>query len=353
MLELDGASHSGSGTLVRFGVALAALTGTPLRVVRARERRPKPGLAAQHVASVLACAELCGATTQGVAVGARTFEFRPAGAIRGGEFAFDIGTAGSTTMLALGLLPVAALARTPVRARIKGGVFQDFAPSPYHMAHVLLPLLARMGLRARLELVRPGYVPGGEGVLELRVEPLAAPLRPIALHARGELAREVRGVALASHLAERRVAARMAESCAAALAERGLAARIDTLDDTEARQAGAALAIWTETSTGCRLGADRAGAPRRSSEAIGRFAARALLEDLDSGATTDRHLADQLVLFAALAEGRSTFSVPRVSDHVESNLWLAELFGARTKRSGRELEIDGIGLATQEARRTG
>ena len=45
MIELDGSKHSGSGTLVRFGVALAALTGQALRVVNARANRPKPGLA--------------------------------------------------------------------------------------------------------------------------------------------------------------------------------------------------------------------------------------------------------------------------------------------------------------------
>jgi RNA 3'-terminal phosphate cyclase (ATP) len=255
-------------------------------------------------------------------------------------------------MLALGVLALACLADAPLVARIGGGVFQDFAPSPFHLQHVLGPLLARMGAPVALELVRPGYVPGGSGLLELRVEPAPNGLAALELLEPGPV-RSVRGIALASHLAERRVAARMAESCTAALAERGLAAKIDTQDDTEARQAGASLAIWTQTRSGCRLGADRAGAPRRSSEAIGRFAAKALLEDLDSGATTDRHLADQLVLFAALAEGRSTFSVPRVSDHVESNLWLAGLFGARTKLSGRELEIDGIGLATPKARRTG
>jgi len=45
-----------------------------------------------------------------------------------------------------------------------------------------------------------------------------------------------------------------------------------------------------------------------------------LLEDLDSGATVDRHLADQLIPYAALAEGESRYLVPGLTDHVESNL---------------------------------
>lgn len=341
MIELDGAMHSGGGTLVRFGVALAALAGQPLRVVNARERRRKPGLAAQHVAAVRACADLCGAKTQGVAVGARSFEFAPGPRISGGEFAWSIGTAGSAPMLALGLLPLACFADAPLRARITGGVFQDFAPSPHHLANVLLPLVARMGVAAELEVLRPGYMPGGGGTIELRVRPARGTLSGLVLLAPGSVT-EVRGLALASHLAERSVAERMASSCTAGLAARGLRARIETANDTDAGQPGASLAIWAESSTGCRFGADRAGAPRRSSEAIGRFVAETFLEDLASGATTDRHLADQLVIFAAIAEGVSRFSVPRLSGHVESNLWLAELFGASVRRDGTQVEITGV-----------
>lgn len=342
MIELDGSKHSGSGTLVRFGVALAALTRQALRVVNARESRPKPGLAAQHVAAVRACAELCGAETQGVVVGAQSFEFVPGPQIAGGERAWDIGTGGSATMLALGVLPLACLAAGPLSVRISGGVFQDFAPSPHHLAHVLLPLLARMGATAELEVLRPGYARGGEGLIELRVRPARSALASLVLQDPGVVS-EVRGVALASHLAERRVAERMSESCVAELASRRLRARIAVVNDASAPRTGASLAVWAESSTGCRFGADRAGAPRRSSEAIGRFVADTLLEDLASGATTDRHLADQLVIFAALAEGVSDFSVPHVSAHVESNLWLAELFGARVRLDGTRVEIEGLG----------
>ncbi len=341
MVELDGSTHSGSGTLVRVGVALAALTGRALRVVNARANRPKPGLAAQHVAAVRACAALCGASTQGVDVGARSFEFVPGPRIAGGDFAFEIGSAGSTTLLALALLPVACFAETPLRARLTGGVFQDFAPSPHTLANGLLPLLARMGAHAEIAVLRPGYLPSGDGVIELRVRPARETLRALVLDTPGSVD-EVRGLALASHLAERRVAERMASTCAAALAERGLRARIETANDTAASHSGASLAIWAESSSGCRFGSDRAGAPRRSSEAIGRFVAGTFVEDLTSGATTDRHLADQLVTFAALAQGDSVFSAPRISEHVESNLWLAELFGARVRRAGTRVEIAGL-----------
>jgi RNA 3'-terminal phosphate cyclase (ATP) len=245
-------------------------------------------------------------------------------------------------MLALGVLALACLADAKLVARIGGGMFQDFAPSPFHLQHVLAPLLARMGATVALELLRPGYVPAGSGLLELRVEPAPRGLAPLELLEPGPV-REVRGIALASHLAERRVAERMAHACEERLAEHGLACAIERIDDSSASRPGAGLAVWAETARGCRLGADRAGAPRRSSEAIGRHVARTLLEDLGSGASVDRHVADQLVLFAALAHGTTRYRVPADSEHLLTNLWLAERFGARTRRDGVQVEVEGLG----------
>jgi RNA 3'-terminal phosphate cyclase (ATP) len=49
MLHLDGNRFSGSGTIVRFGVPLAALTGQALHLTNVRARRDPPGLRPQHL----------------------------------------------------------------------------------------------------------------------------------------------------------------------------------------------------------------------------------------------------------------------------------------------------------------
>jgi RNA 3'-terminal phosphate cyclase (ATP) len=73
-----------------------------------------------------------------------------------------------------------------------------------------------------------------------------------------------------------------------------------------------------------------------------------LREDLAAGATADRHLADQLILFAALAAGETRYRIPMLTDHVESNLWLVEtMLGVRTAREGNVIAVGGIGLAPQ------
>ena len=343
MIEIDGAQQSGSGTIVRYAVAFSALLGQPLRLLNARAKREQPGLRPQHMASVLACAELCAAKTEGLSVGARALTFVPGARIKGGSFAWDIGTAGSATMLALSILPLACFADAPLTTRITGGVFQDFAPSPYHMQYVLAPLLERMGVHMALRVVRAGYVPGGAGVIVLDVMPTRRPLRALTMMEQGRLGR-VHGIAFASHLEGRRVSERMAHTCEEHLGRSGLSATIKRVDDTEALHAGASLAAWGESSTGCLMGADRAGARGRSSEAIGRFVAEALRTDLARRATVDRHMADQLVLFAALAEGTSRYLAPSQTDHLASNLWLASQFGAQAEVQGRQVTIEGLGF---------
>jgi len=135
----------------------------------------------------------------------------------------------------------------------------------------------------------------------------------------------------------------MAEECQKILAENGYHAAIETLYDETAWQAGASLSLWAETDSGCLLGSDRAGKRGRSSEEIGRYVARNLLEDLKTGATVDRYLADQLIIYAALAVGATEYSLPRLTEHVDANLWLVEKLGARTRIEGNTLHIEGIG----------
>jgi RNA 3'-terminal phosphate cyclase (ATP) len=349
MLAIDGAQHSGSGTIIRYAVALAALVGTPVRVFNARKRRRSPGLRPQHVTSVLACAAMCGARTEGVVVDSTEFTFVPGSRVEGGAYDWAIGTAGSTTMLAFSVLPLACFADQPVEARIEGGVFQDYAPSPYHLQHVLAPLLQRMGVRVQLNVVRPGYVPVGAGVVQLTIAPVSGALQPLTLVQPGAV-QEARGTALASHLAQRHVSDRMASVCEQQLSAGGVPCAIERVEDTTAQHAGANLAIWAESTTGCVFGADRAGVFGRSSEAIGTFVAKTFLQDVGSGATVDRHLADQLVLFAALAQGTSRYVVPRETEHLATNLWLIGQFGARGRVERRQVVIDGLGVTRAQVK---
>jgi RNA 3'-terminal phosphate cyclase (ATP) len=344
MINIDGGAKSGSGTIVRYSVALASLLGKEIRIENIRAGRDKPGLRAQHLRVVQACQEMCHGVVESASLGSKEIVYRPRERFRGGEYRWDIGTAGSTTMMAQTLLPLACFARKPSMFRLEGGLFQDFAPSAYHMKFVLLPLLEQMGVRVELDIIRPGYVPRGGGILEVRVEP-AGKLKPLNLTERGDIL-NIEGMALSSHLKEKRVSQRMAAECQKVLSSHGYKAEIEKVEDETSLQEGAALAIHAWTSLGNRMGSDRAGRPGRSSESIGRYVAERFIEDVKTGAGVDRYVADQLIIYAGLAEGVTRYSVPCVTEHVETNLWLIEEFlGARTEVNGNLLEIEGIGFA--------
>jgi RNA 3'-terminal phosphate cyclase (ATP) len=350
MLTIDGSRHSGSGTIVRQAVALAALTGRPIHLVKARTKREKPGLRPQHIRVVEAIGELVNGRTEGLTQGAQEFTFRPGRLQTGRHYHWDIGSAGSTTMLALGILPVLAFGGSPITVELRGGLFQDFAPSVFHLQHVLVPLLRRMGLDVAVEIGRPGYVPRGDGVLRLSVNPLTDHFRAINIVTPGPVT-SMWGIALSSHLEDRRVSERMAHTAQDVLAGQGHRAEIEIRHDTKALQRGAALALFADRQDGGRLGADRAGALRRSAESIGTYAARQLLDEVKSGATVDRFAADQVIPFAALAEGESRFIIPTVTDHVQTCAWLAQEFlGARVTIDGQHLTITGVGFRPKSGR---
>ena len=104
-------------------------------------------------------------------------------------------------------------------------------------------------------------------------------------------------------------------------------AEIEEIYDESSLQEGAALAIYAEMSSGSKIGSDRAGQPGRSSESIGRY------------------VADQLIIYAGLAEGTTRYLVPSITEHVETNLWLIEKFlGSKTNAWGNLIEIEGIGF---------
>jgi RNA 3'-terminal phosphate cyclase (ATP) len=337
--------------MVRDAVSFSVLVGKEIHLKNIRAKRDRPGLRAQHLKGIEASSQICQGRLEGAEIGSKEIRFNPGKLIRGGRFNWDIGTAGSTTMLALSVIPLALFANRPSSYKITGGLFQDFAPSVYHLKYVLLPIVRKMGANLDLEIIRPGYVPQGKGQIEVKVTPLKGMLKPLTLVDCGRLT-EIKGVALSSLLKERRVSERMAEECRRKLKAEGYDPRIEVLYDAKEKpayqrasiQAGASLSVWAGTDTGCLIGADMAGAPRRPAEFIGKRVAENLIDVLETDATVDKHLADQVIPFAALAEGWSAYSIPEMTEHIEARLWLVEeILGAKTEVKNKLIRIKGIG----------
>lgn len=321
-LTIDGSYGEGGGQLSRYAMALAAITGQPLHLKNIRARRPKPGLMAQHLTALRAVAAVSGGVLEGAELWATEIHFRP-GRIGGGEYHFDVGTAGSISLVLQALLPVALHADCPVRLTIDGGTDVKMAPPVDYLRLVFLPWLERMGCMVSIESVRHGYYPKGHGMVSLKVTPRKH-LSPLLVEYPGAV-RAIRGVAHVAHL-PLHIAEHMASAARTYLADLA-PVHIETrvLDEDEAFGTGGAMVLVAETEHSL-LGAATVAQRGVPAEQLGQDAGPALRAELEAGAAVDVHAADQLLIYAAQARGPSRFTVRNVTQHMQTVMWLIEQF---------------------------
>ena len=120
MIEIDGSMGEGGGQVLRSSLTLSVMTGQKMRIVNIRSTRNKPGLGHQHLKSVQAAAEICGGVVEGGKKGSQEISFTP-GEVQAGNYHFDIGTAGSTSLVLQTVLLPLTKAKVPSVVTITGG----------------------------------------------------------------------------------------------------------------------------------------------------------------------------------------------------------------------------------------
>ncbi len=320
MIDIDGSD--GGGQLLRTALTLSTITDTPFRIDGIRSNRPDPGLKPQHLAAVRLATEFCNADVTGAELGSDSISFRP-GTERRTSLRADVGTAGSVTLLFDTVLPIAAVHDEPVHLTATGGTDVKWAPTIEYHRRVKLPILAPRGLIAEIDLRRSGFYPAGGGKAVLRTAPSS--ISPFELDTRGEIECVELYSKASEELADRNVADRQANHAREQLERSGISTEIRSVDYVSARSAGSSLllrGVYERTLAGV----DSLGERGRTSEAVAEDAVRQFRAFHASGAPVDEHMADQLMVFLALAGGR--VHIPSVTAHVQSNLELVNAFGS-------------------------
>lgn len=315
VIELDGAI--GGGQVLRSALSLSMVTGQAFRIERVRARRSRPGLLRQHLTAVMAAAQVCGAKIQGAELGSQTLSFEP-GPIRGGDYRFAIGTAGSCTLVLQTLLPALLLAPQASRVRISGGTHNPLAPPTDFLSRSWLPLLRRMGAKVELTLLRHGFVPAGGGEIDVRVQP--SQLSALHLCERG-VPLSQQAFALTAGLAPS-VGVRELERVAQRLNMASAALNAVILDP--ACGPGNVLLLEYTFEHVTEVFSAFGQASLRS-EKVADTAIDQATDWLHSDAAVGEHLADQLLLPMVLAAGGS-FTTPRMTEHLHSNISVIERF---------------------------
>ncbi|MBW3560898.1 MAG: RNA 3'-terminal phosphate cyclase [Actinobacteria bacterium] len=315
MLQVDGST--GGGQVLRSALTLSLVTGQAVRVRGIRANRPRPGLRNQHLAAVRLAARIGGAEVLGAATGSQDLTFEPS-TIRAGDHEADVGTAGSATLILQTVLLPLLRADAPSTVTVTGGTHNRSAP-PFDFLHrAWVPRLRELGADLSVRLDRHGFEPEGGGRVTASVEP--SPLTgPLELTDPGELLDRRAHVLLADlprHIAERELDAIRQEL--------GWPRDACTVGEVPADGAGNALLLEVvhEHVTEVVTGFGRLGVP---AEEVAGEAVAALQRYLDPGVAVGPHLADQLLLPMALADGGELTTVPATS-HLITNAEVIQRF---------------------------
>jgi len=344
MIKIDGSYGEGGGQIVRTAVALSAVTGKPVEIVNIRANRPNPGLRAQHVTTIKCIQEISNADVKGLSVGSKQVTFIP-NKIEGGDYKFDIGTAGSITLVFQAALLATFQSNKPFSLRLKGGTDVKWSPSWDYFSQVFLRLVSKMGINVSAELIRRGYYPEGGGEAILKISPTTS-INTFNVTNRQNF-REVEGIIHISKLPEH-ISKRMKHAAKKIFVKYGIKddIKIEKVEDALCEDAlceGVGITLWSQSEETI-LGNTILGERGLPAENIGETVARNLINEITSGATLDTYAADQLLPYMALAtnRGESAFLVRNVSNHAKTNMWLIKHFldvEFETKKSDNIIEV--------------
>ena len=357
MIEIDGSYGEGGGQILRTAVSLSALTMKPVRITNIRAGRPKPGLKRQHIAGIEVTGKIVDADIKGLEVGSIVVEFVPRER-RGGTIFYDVGTAGSISLVLQATLPPAALSPEPISFKLRGGTDVKWSPPVDYLHNVFAHTLETLGPKIEILQKKRGHYPRGGGEVTCDVTPVSN-IKPFEEIESGNL-RTVEGIShcvrLPGHVAERQ-AATAEEMILNHLEIKSDIVRESYLKDEDPHLGpGSGIVIWAESEKGVRVGADALGERGKSAERVGSDAVSQLVTEVSAGMAVDSHLCDMLIPYLAVASGNSKIGVTRITSHLATNIWAVEhILGTRIELQGKIGEpgtvlVEGAGLSLGKGR---
>ncbi|MBI5211991.1 MAG: RNA 3'-phosphate cyclase [Nitrospirae bacterium] len=324
MIEIDGSFGEGGGQILRTALSLSCLLNKPFRIVNIRKGRKNPGLMPQHLTSVKALQVLSDAVVTGDYKGSTELTFSPQ-KIKGGDFSFDIGTAGSTLLVLQTAIPALMRADRQSSLVLRGGTHVPFSPSFHYASEVFAPIMARIGVNVKASIESYGFYPKGGGIIRATIMP-ANKLRPLSMPQRGRILR-IHGYSCAVNL-PLSIAERQKSAALGKISYHLPELRCPTdIEAAESKTYGTGTFIFIKAGSEHSIaGFTSLGERGKKAETVGEDAAMEFIDYYRDDAALDPYLPDQIVLYLSLCEGESTFTTCRVTDHLMTNLRVIELF---------------------------
>lgn len=338
-ISINGSFGEGGGQILRTSLCLSLVTGKPFTITNIRARRDKPGLRPQHLTCVKAAQEISNAQVEGARIGSTKLRFFPE-KIKAGSYKFDIGSAGSTTLVFQTLYLPLSLTGENSEITLSGGTHVPWSPCFHYLHHVFSPIVYLLGLSIKMELISWGFYPKGGGCMRALIEPvteirgidLSFSFTPQGINALSASAN------LPAHVRERQLkrALERLETC-------GLRVEGNTVE-AQSPGPGSLLFIWSHSSHS-RAGFTALGKRGKPSEKVADEAVRLFLMFLKRRACIEEHLADQLLLPLSLAREESLLLTSCLSKHALTNMWaIRQFLNVEFKIEGEEGKMASIGI---------
>ena len=316
---IDGSTGEGGGQILRTSLALSCITGKSLHIENIRAARRNPGLAKQHLSCVQAACQICNGKCQGAAQSSKVLDFQPK-PVRSGDFHFDIGSAGSATLVIQTILPALFLADKPSTITVTGGTHNPLAPPFDFVCETFLPAIATAGFQGNCKLIKHGFFPAGGGKITFDIRPwqkrphqiinLCEPGKEVQIHARIYTAK------LPSHIGPRQQKL---------LLQSGLNIQdAEHIEVTDSDGPGNCVMIRLCDGRGTTVFTAFGMRGKPSRDVVGEVVN--LAEDfLVSGAAIDRFSADQLLIYMAISKA-GYYTTNELSSHLLTNMEIIKKF---------------------------
>lgn len=332
-IHLEGTTLEGGGQLLRLATCLSALMSKPINITNIRGKRSGGGgLKAQHLTSVQWLGNASNARISGVGLKSKEITFTPQSRVAseldwrdGGEVHIEQNTPGSVNLVLQAVLPYMLFANVgsadvevekKIRVKITGGTNVSNSPSCDYIEQVLAPMLSLIGVPPiETQVHSRGWSQGSArlGSVTYSITPLSKPLPAFQLCNRGDI-KSIRATIIAPRDAEQRFCDEldaMFERREKRIFRKAQPDVQMTFEDSMHEKRYYLLLVAT-TKSGVRLGRDwlydhgvRAGKVDTVISNMVRKVSDDLIQELDHEGCVDEYMRDQLVVFQALAVGKS------------------------------------------------
>jgi len=313
--ELD--LKRGGGQVLRTATAIAAAIGKEVKIKNIRRARPTPGLKEQHLKGVRGIAEITNGELKKDKKGSTEIEFKPGKTIKP-EIEINIETAGSVGLI-LQQFQILALEKQIEITVNGGGTHVKWAPPVEYMSEIFLPLMKKYNYEGEIEVEKEGFYPKGGARVKARLN--GEKLNKIRIKERGKL-KKITGISKASEqLKQSKVVERQKKAAKKELKRKERKNIKPEIEEKYVRSLspGSGILLRAETDKTI-IGADQVGEKGKPSEEIGIEAAEELTEELDSEASVDIHMADQIVPYMGYVEKETFFKTRKITKHIETNI---------------------------------